>query len=161
MWATALLIAAGVWIFFLPANLSLVVVAFFVFGLAQNAAMSLLFAFEADAVEYGEYQTGRRTEGATYAIYSFFRKMSQALSASVVGYALAAGSFVPKAPTQPDSALTAIKAVVGLAPAVFGILGVAIFAWYPLTDSRFKEIVKELRSRNAEQLERVATPIAP
>ena len=126
----------------------------------QNGAMSLLFAFEADAVEYGEYQTGQRTEGATYAIYSFFRKMSQALSASLVGYALASGSFVPKAPTQPHSALTAIKVVVGLSPAIFGLLGVAIFAFYPLTDDRFKEIVKELRARTAEQLE-VAAKVAP
>jgi glucuronide carrier protein len=160
MFATALMIVAGVWIFFLPVNLSLVVVAFFVFGLAQNAAMSLLFAFEADAVEYGEYLTGQRTEGATYAIYSFFRKMSQALSASLVGFALAAGSFVPKAPSQPHSAVTAIKVVVGLSPAVFGLLGVAIFAFYPLTDDRFKEIVKQLRARTAEQLE-VAAKVAP
>jgi glucuronide carrier protein len=161
MGATAIMISAGIWIFFLAANLSLVVVAFFVFGLGQNAAMSLLFAFEADAVEYGEYQTGQRTEGATYAIYSFFRKMSQALSASLVGYALAAGNFRPKAPHQPDSALTAIKVVMGLSPAVFGLLGVAIFAFYPLTDDRFKEIVKDLRARTAEELEQVAAKVAP
>jgi glucuronide carrier protein len=160
MCATGVLIGAGIWIFFLPAQLPLVVVAFFVFGLGQNAAISLLFAFEADAVEYGEYLTGQRTEGATYAIYSFFRKMSQALSASLVGFALAAGSFVPKASTQPDSARTAIKLVVGLSPAVFGLLGVAIFAFYPLTDDRFKEIVKELRARTADQLE-VAAKVAP
>ena len=161
MCATALMIVAGVWIFFLPANLSWVVVAFFVFGLAQNGAMSLLFAFEADAVEYGEYQTGQRTEGATYAIYSFFRKMSQALSASLVGFALTLGSFVPKAPDQPQSAINAIKVIVGLSPAVFGLLGIAIFAFYPLTDDRFREIVKELRARTAEQLEQVAAKVAP
>jgi glucuronide carrier protein len=161
MAATALMIAAGIWIFFLPVNLSLVVVAFFVFGLGQNMAMSLLFAFEADAVEYGEYQTGQRTEGATYAIYSFFRKMSQALSASLVGYALTAGSFAPKAASQPDSAIRAIKVVMGLSPAVFGLLGVAIFAFYPLTDDRFREIVRDLRARTAEELEHVAGKVAP
>lgn len=106
----------GIWIFFLPAQLSLVIVVFFIFGIGQSGALSLMFAFEADAVEYGEYQTGQRTEGATYAIYSFSRKMSQALAASLVGYALAIGRFVPKALAQPHSALTAIKLVVGLAP---------------------------------------------
>jgi glucuronide carrier protein len=159
--ATFLMTAAGIWIFFLPVNLSVVVVAFFVFGMAQNAAMSLLFAFEADAVEYGEYQTGQRTEGATYAIYSFFRKMSQAVSASLVGYALSLGDFVPKAPSQPHSAVTAIKVVMGLAPAAFGLLGIAIFAFYPLTDDRFREIVRQLRARTAEQIEQVAAKVAP
>jgi glucuronide carrier protein len=161
MCATGVLIGAGIWIFFLPAQLSLVVVVFFIFGIGQSGALSLMFAFEADAVEYGEYQTGQRTEGATYAIYSFARKMSQALAASLVGYALAIGRFVPKAPAQPHSAVEAIKVVVGLAPAVFGFAGVAIFAFYPLTDDRFKQIVKEMRARAAEQLERAADAVAP
>ena len=161
MYASALMILAGIWFFLLPANLSLVIVVFFIFGFAQNAATSLLFAFEADAVEYGEYVTGQRTEGATYAIYSFFRKMSQAVSASLVGYALAVGSFAPKAPAQPHSALTAIKAVMGLAPAAFALLGIAIFAFYPLTDDRFREIVKELRARRTGTAPASATEIAP
>ena len=87
------LVATGVWIFFMPTAIPVVVVTFFVLGVFQNLSMSLLFAFEADAVEYGEYQTGKRTEGATYAVYSFFRKVSQALAGSVAGYALAWGGF--------------------------------------------------------------------
>ena len=48
------LIVMGVWIFFMPASLPIVIVTFFVFGLFQNLSMSLLFAFDADAVECGE-----------------------------------------------------------------------------------------------------------
>jgi glucuronide carrier protein len=142
------LVVMGVWIFFMPASVPVVVVSFFVFGLFQNLSMSLLFAFEADAVEYGEYQTGKRTEGATYAIYSFFRKVSQAVAGAVAGYALAFGGFVAKAPEQPDSALVTIRGLVGLGPAVFGLLGALIFLAYPLTDTRFREIVRELHARH-------------
>lgn len=56
------------WIFFMPASTPVLIVTFFLLGLFQNMSMSLLFAFEADAVEYGQYVTGERTEGATYAI---------------------------------------------------------------------------------------------
>lgn len=87
--------------------------------------------------------------------------MSQALAASLVGYALAIGRFVPKAPAQPHSALEAIKVVMGLAPAVFGLAGIALFAFYPLTDDRFKQIVKELRARMAEQLVQAAATVGP
>jgi glucuronide carrier protein len=142
------LIVMGTWIFFIPASLPIVVVSFFVFGLFQNLSMSLLFAFEADAVEYGEYKTGKRTEGATYAIYSFFRKVSQAVAGAVAGYALAFGGFVAKAPEQPDSALLTIRGLVGLGPAIFALLGGLIFLAYPLTDTRFREIVKELHARH-------------
>jgi glucuronide carrier protein len=142
------LIVAGTWIFFMPTGLPIVVASFFVFGLFQNLSMSLLFAFEADAVEFGEYKTGKRTEGATYAIYSFFRKVSQAVAGAVAGYALALGGFVARAPEQNDSALTAIRGLVGLGPAVFALLGALIFLAYPLTDTRFREIVRELHARH-------------
>jgi len=150
------LIVIGTWIFFIPASLPIVVVSFFVFGLFQNLSMSLLFAFEADAVEYGEYQTGKRTEGATYAIYSFFRKVSQAVAGAVAGYALAFGGFVAKAPEQPDSALLTIRGLVGLGPAIFALLGGLIFLAYPLTDTRFREIVKELHARQGIKDDRAA-----
>jgi glucuronide carrier protein len=142
------LIVMGTWIFFMPSSLAVVIVSFFVFGLFQNLSMSLLFAFEADAVEYGEYKTGKRTEGATYAIYSFFRKVSQAVAGAVAGYALAIGGFVAKAPEQPDSALTTIRGLVGLGPAIFALLGGLIFLAYPLTDARFREIVRVLHARH-------------
>lgn len=142
------LIVMGTWIFFMPPSLPVVAVSFFVFGLFQNLSMSLLFAFEADAVEYGEYKTGKRTEGATYAIYSFFRKVSQAVAGALAGYALALGGFVAKAPQQSDSALTTIRGLVGLGPAGFALLGGLIFLAYPLTDARFREIVRELHARH-------------
>ena len=48
-----------------------------------------------------------------------------------------------------------------LAPAVFGLAGIAIFAFYPLTDDRFKQIVLEMRARAAEQIEHAAAVVAP
>jgi len=141
------LVVMGTWIFFMPADLPVTIVSFFIFGVFQNLSMSLLFAFEADAVEYGEYQTGKRTEGATYAIYSFFRKVSRAVAGALAGYALALGGFDAKSPEQTDTALLTIRGLVGLGPAIFGLLGALIFLAYPLTDTRFREIVRELRDR--------------
>jgi Na+/melibiose symporter-like transporter len=37
---------------------------------------------------------------------------------------------------------------VGLGPAVFALLGGLIFLAYPLTDARFREIVRELHARH-------------
>lgn len=142
--------ALGVWIFFMPVNKSIVLVTFFVWGFVQNLIMSLLFAFEADAVDYGEWKTGERTEGAVYAVYSFFRKMSQALAGSVQGWVLAAGAFAGKgAKVQPESAITAIKALMGIAPVVFGIVGLLVFVAYPLTDEKVRSMVEEMRARQA------------
>lgn len=142
------IVISGVLVFLAPGSLAVAVAALFLFFVFQSLAMSLAFAFQADTVEYGEWRTGQRTEGATYAVYSFFRKISQALAGSVVGYALALGGFSAALPSQPDSALVAIRAVMGLGPAAFALLGALIFLAYPLTDVRYRRMVEEVRQRN-------------
>ena len=142
------IVISGVLVFLAPGSLAVAVAALFLFFVFQSLAMSLAFAFQADTVECGEWRTGQRTEGATYAVYSFFRKISQALAGSVVGYALALGGFSAALPSQPDSALVAIRAVMGLGPAAFALLGALIFLAYPLTDVRYRRMVGEVRQRN-------------
>jgi len=111
-----------------------------------------MFALEADTVEYGEWKSGQRTEGATYAIFSFTRKITQALGGAVGAWALAIGGYLSATaalpdPTQPDSAIFAIKATIGLVPAAAALIAMIIFARYPLTDARFKEIRDETEAR--------------
>ena len=109
-----------------------------------------MWALEADTVEYGEWQSGVRTEGATYAIFSFTRKAGQALGGAAGAYALSLGGYVAKAPEQSDAALTAIRAAAGLVPAGFALLAALIMFTYPLTESRFGQIVGEVRARREE-----------
>lgn len=142
------IVVFGTAVFFVPPTLAAVIPVFFLFGLFQSISLSLAFAFQADTVEYGEWRTGRRTEGATYAVYSFFRKISQATAGAVVGYALALGGFSATLTAQPESAVVAIRAVVGLGPAVLALLGAAIFLAYPLTDVRYRRMVEEVRERH-------------
>ena len=53
----------------------------------------LVWALEADTVEYGEWKTGVRTEGITYALFSFTRKTGQAVGGALAAYALALGGY--------------------------------------------------------------------
>lgn len=133
----------GVWVFVMPASMPALVVTCLLLGFCQGMTMSLLFAFEADTVEYGYHLTGDRTEGATYAVYSFFRKVAQALAGAFVAYALSLGGSDASLPTQSEEALTAIRAAIGLGPAVFALLGALMFVAYPLTDDRLREIIAE------------------
>ena len=51
----------------------------------------LVWALEADTVEYGEWKTGVRAEGIIYALFSFTRKTGQAVGGALAAYALALG----------------------------------------------------------------------
>lgn len=52
-------------------------------GFGMGASMCVGNAMMADAIDYNEWKNGKREEGTTYAIHSFFRKLAQGLGPSV------------------------------------------------------------------------------
>jgi glucuronide carrier protein len=160
-------VVGGVGLFFIPGNLlllALVLIGIKAFGV--QLINTLMFALEADTVEYGEWKTGQRTEGATYAIFSFTRKITQSIGGALGAFALALGGYITKLDAgqfQPDSAITAIKASMGLVPAAAAILAMLAFIAYPLTEKKYRDIVAENdnRKRAILQKENFATVPIP
>ena len=146
-------VVGGVGLFFAPATMFwLVLVTLAVKGIGASLINTVMFGLEADTVEYGEWKTGKRSEGATYALFSFTRKVTQSIGGAVGAWALAIGGYIAASaanpsPIQPDSAIIAIKATIGLLPAICALIAMAIFIRYPLTDARFKEIRNETEAR--------------
>lgn len=112
----------------------------------------LVWALEADTVEYGEWKTGIRTEGITYALFSFTRKTGQAVGGALAAFALAWGGYAAGAAQQSEQALLGIRAGAGLLPMVFAILALLVMLVYPLTDAKHKEIVAEIQARREARL---------
>jgi glucuronide carrier protein len=151
-------VIGGVGLFFVPGNLWwLAMLCIAVKGFGVSFINTLMFALEADTVEYGEWKTGQRTEGASYSIFSFTRKITQSIGGALGAFALALGGYITKLAAdqvQPDSAITAIKAAIGLVPAVAAILGMIAFITYPLTEKKYREIVAENDDRKRKFLEK-------
>jgi GPH family glycoside/pentoside/hexuronide:cation symporter len=109
----------------------------------------LNWAFISDAIEYGEWKTGERTEGIIYSTYSFCRKLAQALAGFIPGVVLTLIHYVPNV-KQSAATLAGIKSLMLLFPAV-GV-GVAILAFvflYNLTDKNYNEILVDLEARKS------------
>jgi glucuronide carrier protein len=141
---------AGVAVAFAPSSTpAFAIVAFAFFGVGLGGVNTVSFALQSDTVEYGEWQTGARTEGATYSIFSFTRKVGQALGAAAASYTIGLGGYVSGAASQPDGAIDAIRAASGIVPAAFILGAIAIMTAYPLTEERFREIVDEVAARRA------------
>jgi glucuronide carrier protein len=109
-------------------------------------AMSVMWALEADTVEYGEWVTGLRIEGMTYAVFSFSRKCGQALGGSIPAFVLAASDYMPNAIAQTDGARLAILSSISLVPAIAFASAFALMCFYPLTDEGFARLLNEIRS---------------
>ena len=101
---------------------------------------TMTWALEADTVEYGEYQTGIRTEGATYAAFSFIRKVGQAVGAAVAGYALAWAGYNGAAEGHRPApgcrrCWTGCSRPPESLPAACFVVALLIMATYPLTEA--------------------------
>ncbi|MFZ1411082.1 MAG: glycoside-pentoside-hexuronide (GPH):cation symporter [Micropruina sp.] len=146
-------VIGGVALFFVPTGgIVLALVFLAVKGIGASLINTVMFGLEADTVEYGEWKTGKRTEGATYAIFSFTRKVTQSLGGALGAWLLAIGGYLSASalapnPVQPESAILAIKFTIGLLPAIAAIIAMAIFWKYPLTDKLFREIRDENEAR--------------
>ncbi|MGV1004923.1 MAG: glycoside-pentoside-hexuronide (GPH):cation symporter [Candidatus Nanopelagicales bacterium] len=82
-------VIAGILLAFLSPSVPLLsLIGFFLLGIGMGGVNTLMWALEADTVEYGEWKTGIRTEGTTYALFSFTRKMGQALGRAAGAFAL-------------------------------------------------------------------------
>ncbi len=116
-------------------------------GLGFGAINALVFAFRADTVDFGEWKSGIRAEGASYSVLSFTRKVGQAVGGGAAAYTLGLGGYVSGAAVQGDSAVNAIRIAAGIVPAVAVAGAVGVMLAYPLTEERFREIVGELAGR--------------
>jgi glucuronide carrier protein len=143
---------SGLAVAFAPSSTpALAVVAFACFGVGLGGVNTVSFALQSDTVEYGEWKTGSRTEGATYSIFSFTRKVGQAVGAAAASYTIGLGGYVEGAGAQPDGAVAAIKTAAGLVPAAFILAAIAAMSAYPLTEAKFREIVREVARRRARE----------
>ena len=145
-------VAAGVGITLSPPSVVWVPLLFFaLMGISTAGVNTLMWALEADTVEYGEWKTGVRTEGITYALFSFTRKLGQAVGGALAAFVIGAGGYVGGVAAQSQSAINAIRFASGFAPAIFILIGIAIFFRYPLTEQTFATMVAETAARRAER----------
>lgn len=137
-------------VFIAPASIPAISIGFFVvIGGALALVNTLMWALEADTIEYGEWKTGVRTEGTTYAVFSFTRKVGQAVGGAAAAYTIAMFGYVSGAEVQPDSAVLGIRAAAGIVPAVMFIGAVFLMLRYDLTEDRHAELVAEIHERRA------------
>jgi len=149
-------VVGGVALFFVPAGaLALALIFLAIKGVGASLINTVMFGLEADTVEYGEWKSGKRSEGATYALFSFTRKVTQSIGGAAGAWALAIGGYLSATatdpnPVQPESAILAIKFTIGLFPAIMAIVAMLVFWKYPLTDKLFRQIRDENEARKLE-----------
>ena len=111
-----------------------------------------IWAHITDVIDYNEVKFGERNDGVIYGVYSFSRKIGQALAGGLGGYALAFIGFNAAVQEQTTQVLDGIYAFSTLFPAVcYGIVALIMLLGYPLSKKVIAEngrILAEKRANN-------------
>ena len=115
------------------------------------------WALITDVIDYSELKNGIREDGSVYAMYSFARKLGQALAAGLSGWLLEAIGYNSEAAAeglkQTESVLTGIFNISTLIPAVgFGLLALVLWFWYPLHKKQVDANVKALSEKHGREI---------
>lgn len=104
----------------------------------------ITWAMVSNAIDYGEWRSGIRKEGITYAAFNFSRKIAQSIAALVSAGILALTGYVANA-HQTAGALRGIKAAMTLYPGICLVMAAVIIGFlYKLDDERFGKIADDL-----------------
>lgn len=109
---------------------------------------TVIWANITDVIDEQEVVTGEREDGTVYAVYSFARKVGQALAGGVGGWALEFIGYESAEAVQTKSVLEGIYGAATIAPAA-GFFLVALILWfvYPLDKQQVEKNVAILRAK--------------
>ncbi len=121
----------------------------FVAMIGMSFFMMQCFALVTDVIDDKEVLTGKRDDGTIYGIYSFSRKIGQALAGGMSGWALAMIGYDELAVAQTEQVATGIYNVTTFFPGIVYLLGAAVlFFVYPLSKKRVESNAAELARRH-------------
>ncbi len=109
---------------------------------------TVIWANITDVIDDQEVVTGHREDGTVYAVYSFARKVGQALAGGVGGWALEVIGYESAAAVQTGAVLNGLYATATIVPAI-GFFVVAVMLWfvYPLNKTKVEENAAILKNR--------------
>lgn len=119
-----------------------------------NAAFVLTFwSMLPDTVEYGEWKTGVRTEGAIFGLISFAQKVALGVGTGMIGVMLGQFGYVANAVQSPRT-LHGIVALYTMGPGLlFAASAVAIWL-YPIDAVTHRRLVRAIDWRRARRADR-------
>ena len=149
------LLAGGIclFLFFIrPENVWIYVILNLISWIGLGIFSMVSWALITDVIDYSEIKNGIREDGSVYALYSFSRKLGQAMSAGLTGILLTAIGYSQESAFD-SGVLDGIFSISTLVPAL-GFIGLSVILqfWYPLKKRAVEENVEILRIKHEKNI---------
>ncbi len=138
----------GTWLFANNATtfIALMTIGYFGFAFGNN----LNTAMYSDAVDYGEWKTGKNARGFIMSMFSLPIKIGIAIGGAAAGYGLASIGYVANAEMTPQL-VRGIKMLITILPASFVAIGILSMFFYRLSSEKVKQMQLEIQQRKVPQ----------
>jgi GPH family glycoside/pentoside/hexuronide:cation symporter len=138
--------------FLQPNQVGLMYVLAVIVGIGLSTAYLIPWSMLPDVLDLDELNTGQRREGIFCGLVVQMQKIAVAIALFLVGKILDWAGFIPTTPgqslpAQPESALLAIRWLIGPVPALVLVFGLVGAYFYPISRDRHGEILLKLLER--------------
>ncbi|MGC5799701.1 MFS transporter [Sphingomonas sp. NFX23] len=150
MWLTGSVVGVvgSVLLWVIPETPSNVLPVLILVGAGAGASYLGFWSMIPDTVEFGEWRSGVRAEGAVFGLVSLIQKASLGLAAAGLGEALSAIGYTANV-AQTPATLASMRFLMIVLPAILLVAAAAVIAFYPLDQQTHRRIVRVLGRRRA------------
>jgi GPH family glycoside/pentoside/hexuronide:cation symporter len=141
--------ALGVLAFIDVASMPLVYAMYFLFGAGNGALVLNYAAITADAIDYGDLRSGRRSEAYSFACLSVSSRLSIAMGGAIAGFSLSLIGFLPGGVEQRPETLASLPLAVCALPAALALGSALLISRFPVTTTVHRNILAGLAARSA------------
>ncbi|WP_431122094.1 MFS transporter [Flagellimonas flava] len=135
------------WFLFIPGKPYMFIFALPFFSFGIGSLFTLMMSMTADVIDLDELNTGLRREGIFGAIYWWMVKFGFAIAGLLTGTIMTLVGFDPEAGTQPEGAITGLRAFYSGFPILGTLAAIYVMRNYSVTEERAAEIRKALDER--------------
>ena len=136
-------------IFLPPQAITLMFIFQIILQLAYGPTIPMLWAMMADVADYSEWQNGRRATGITFSAATFGLKFGLGIGGALVGWLLSLFGYVANV-AQTETAMTGIRLMMSVFPAIPFFIGVGILFFYGLDQDMNLKIQDDLNERRKD-----------
>jgi|TARA_B100000315_G_scaffold257662_1_gene307186 sugar (glycoside-pentoside-hexuronide) transporter len=148
LWILSMLLTGGGFgaMFFLTEGaITLICILAVICGLGAGSGAVVGPSIQADVIDYDEYRSGKRKEGAYFATWNFVFKTATGITLMLTGFVLEYSGFIPNV-AQTDDVKFALLALYALFPLVCYAVGALIFTRFSLDEAEYDRIRAKLGS---------------
>lgn len=141
IWGTVIATIGYISVYFAPAEPAIIMVSLAIVGAGSGAGHLSFWAMMPDTVEYGEWRTGIRAEGAIFGVVSLIQKAALGFAAVILGQLLSFVGYQANE-VQTSETLADIKIIMTVLPVCFSIIVIVAINFYPIDGRRHGKLVR-------------------